>query len=241
MPCPSWRPMPKYAEDPSHPAYAAGAIKRAHHRTLMRLRWRNKEARDRDREAKRLPHDWHEWMLCDAKDGYKTAGCTCDTWHAAEARQPTRPSEIIRQDRLLRAKLSRELTYSFKARQLAEANGEVLVGRGVGAVDTITPATAVWVKSIDTGAHRLSIPLRQIKGHGPLHGHQSTRSQRHASSRLRASARRVEAVRRPGRGERGPIRRRATTFRERLLGLAPWLGQGRCHLPALQSAGSAEG
>ncbi len=128
MTWPHWRPMPSFSDDPEDPEYAHGAIVRSHHRTLMRLRWRNPDLRATDKQLRRLPEDWHTWMLCPADDqnppkGYRGSGCTCDTWLKPDARPVTDPRAQMVIERKLRATLQKELMYSFKAREAARAGG----------------------------------------------------------------------------------------------------------------------
>ena len=160
MAVPAWRPMPKTEEDESLPEYREGARIRAKHRTLMALRWRNKEARSEDKKLKRLPEDWHEWMNCPGVDqGYGTQLCTCD--------QPLNqhPRELVIKERCLRKVLAGELKFTFKERKTAIAEGRNIV------VNDADPLVKVqWVKTIDTAGCAPNIQHRRRLSYGLVKG-----------------------------------------------------------------------
>lgn len=144
MAWPQFRPMPVT----KHMPYEQGAMLRANHRRLMMMRWRNPELRAEDRKLKQLPQDWHDWMMCDALDGYGTQHCSCDTWMdrmAAVARN--KPRSMMQRELALRVQLD-QLSTGQRVRPRV--------------VQEIAEA-AVWVKTLDTSdfpptlsAHELS-------------------------------------------------------------------------------------
>ena len=68
----------------SEPPYTLGLSvveatrQRVLYRARMAIRWRKPENREQDREAGRLPADWHDWTTCPGVDGYQSYGCMCD-------------------------------------------------------------------------------------------------------------------------------------------------------------------
>jgi hypothetical protein len=140
--------MPKTVDSIHAPGYREGAHERSRHRVLMAMRWRNKELWAEDKKKRRLPSDWHDWMLCPAADGYKSWGCTC---HQAI---DNAPRSMVERERQLRAMLDRELSIPIKER-LKAANAKA---PRVAPVVAIEPAAVSWVKSIDTSVGGGSMP-----------------------------------------------------------------------------------
>jgi hypothetical protein len=169
MAWPQFRPMPIT----KHLPYEQGAILRAEHRRLMMQRWRNPELRAEDRGARRLPQDWHDWMMCKAYDGYGTEGCTCDTWMQRDMSVArNQPRAIVQRERAQRIRLE----------QLG--NGQRAKPREV---EEATEAI-IWVKTVDTSdfpptlaAHEIapeSLVLADVDpGHAaPVRGAEGARS-----------------------------------------------------------------
>jgi hypothetical protein len=246
MSLPSFRPMPAtehMVNEDGTPA-TEGALIRAHHRMLMRLRWRSPELRAEDKKEKRLPADWHTWMGCDAEDGYGSKGCTCDTWTDASKRQNNAPRRTRDAERALRERLRRELQYTIREREEAATAGVSL------RQPEPNVGSAVYVKTIDTLAPLVSMPERSKRTpHGTLELSQERVPQggKGLPVRGRAAATKL-ATEVPGRGGRrsGHWAARAEKIGSRVRGrgclrLPSWLSGARRYLSAMRLAGSPTG
>ena len=245
MTLPAYRPMPETAhmlnEDGS-PA-TEGALIRAHHRMLMRLRWRSPELRAEDKSLKRLPQDWHAWMDCNAEDGYGTKGCTCDTWMDAAKRLNNAPRRTVHAERELRERLRRELQDTIREREESVRTGAPL--RQLAPV----AATPVYVKTIDTLAPLVSMPPRSKRTpHGTLAEREAS-IQGAGTLRVRGTGTATgQAAGVPARGGRrsGHWAARAEKVGSRIrsrgcLRLPSWLSSARRYLSAMRLAGSQAG
>jgi len=246
MPLIAWRPMPKTEDRASKPGYRAGAFDRARHRVLMVLRWRDKALRDADKKARRLPVDWHDWMMCPAEKGYGSRWCTCDQ------RIDNSPRGQRDRERMLRATLDRELRLSMKERSSP-------------AKVSLDPVVASWacpieVNSIDTHTPPTSMPPHDDPASSSGADHPAARSlapgQVGFGSRLSIEGGTARLVRQPARQltVRGPAAKeppgghagRHDRQRERLAkgrrpGFASWIARLRRYVSALRSNASEAG
>jgi hypothetical protein len=145
--------MPVTSDDEASPEYAAGAHRRAEHRRLMAVRWRNIDARKDDRAKSRLPQDWHDWMGCPANDGYATRGCVCDLW-AERGKRVNSPVHQRDQERLVRSTLMAELRVPIKER---------MAGKQPEAAPPEV-SMSLWVKTVDSGRVEATVGDQ----HGPI-------------------------------------------------------------------------
>jgi hypothetical protein len=185
----------------------------------MAMRWRDREAREEDRKKRRLPSDWHDWMMCPAEDGHKSTGCTC------ELSLSNAPREAVMRDRALRETLDRELSIPIKDRL-----------RGVRSLEDGKPQVVEWVKSIDAREHSDSMAIRRQE-----HA-QVSRGLVAQDSRLARLGARSIPVRAPASGH-GPRHRAGRRSDGRLGGsarvrLPSWLTRIGRYLSGVRTVGS---
>lgn len=219
-----WEPMPETIEDEDDRAgYRAGAQVRARHRQRMAMRWRDKAARAEDKSKRRLPMDWHDWMMCQAEDGYASRWCTCDS------PATNSPRDVAQRERQVRAALERELLIPIKERL-----------RGVVPVEVPEPVAVEWVKTIDapTSADTMT-------GLGRREHVRISQGLVAQESRLARSGARSLAIRAPasGKGPHPQPGRRSAGRLGRGLGLRvpSWLSRVRSYLSVLQFPGRTGG